>query len=74
MGVQNLGVQSRSPRYLAHHGKEIDRWRGHPPRDKTGGGKKQKSEFEGLFQEFDEDSAEEPEEQDSDPSAGVAYS
>ena len=31
VGVQNLRVQSRSPRYFAHHGKEIDRWHGHRP-------------------------------------------
>ena len=71
MGVQNLGVQSRSPRYLAHHGKEIDRWCGHLPRHKRAVAK-HKHKFEGLFQELDEDSDEYPEEEDPDPSAGMA--
>ena len=56
-----------SPRYLAQHGKEIDRCRGHPPHDKT------QAEFEGLVQELDEDSAKEREEEDPDPSVGMTY-
>ena len=33
---------------------------------------KHKHEFEGLFQELDEDSEEDPKEEDPDPSAGMA--